>query len=632
MKKKKSAGNRHTVFIQHMCKKGTVLLLGLVLTVSGIFVLASYAASSDFDTDIPLETDFPDTETPMPDETAMDTAATDLPSSNTSDTVSAADEPATIAPQTDATAADTPATEPSSDTSWANTYSPDAPATEPTSDTTVPYTTLFGSKTDVANTAENETLITEESQTEVSAFSALPYQTMALEALHRIGLADAFGTGTVPADLFTAEKDGELFELSADWPGLASGSLHDNNDAIRSSLFPKIDGYHIVSATVHGTAIRHIGTLTTEIHGQEMTFVYYSADPVLNEQSVTVLEDGGTIALHYEQEEYEISYEVSGVPDVTADDVFGKNRPQKTRRHGYTLNVTVPRGYTGVVYINGQFQIPNGDYDFLRLGSDPEYEGTTTGARISDKSLPRFFSRNGRYSKTNVTSHQNVRILMAKRGEFLRDYYQFDPHFWMAANEVSERIVANAAPVQITTTNVDNTYSYTWYFSTRVIPNEWKTYMLRTLEINGESVAVPFFESRPTDPNVSAETTLASGTRIRITLTYIEKDTLTPQSGLPINNYIRHYRLEVENAAESLTITKGTVTPATSSQNILNTRLFSPAVPTGQVNNRATSPRPPVSLPSATSGITVTATAQMENFREMYGSGRFPASTHPEAW
>ncbi len=160
---------------------------------------------------------------------------------------------------------------------------------------------------------------------------------------------------------------------------------------------------------------------------------------------------------------------------------------------------------------------------------------------------------------------------MYKRGSFT-DKYRFDPHFWLQTADVKDRIAASGKDaIQISSINPDGTYSYTWYFNTVVIPNVWQTYMLRTLEINGEAIAVPFFESvENNNPNVSAETTLSTGTRVRLTLTRVEKDWLTPQSGVPFNSYLRYYRLNVENAAESLTITGGAVTTAVSQQNVLS--------------------------------------------------------------
>lgn len=160
--------------------------------------------------------------------------------------------------------------------------------------------------------------------------------------------------------------------------------------------------------------------------------------------------------------------------------------------------------------------------------------------------------------------------MLTKRGSFLRDNYTFDPHFWLESSTIKNKIETGVKnPTKITEVKDDNTYSFEWNFETNVEPNIWKTYMLQTLEINGEPVAVPYYSTIVGSPNVSEETTLSTGTHITITLTQIKLDDLSRLAGGRSQSYRRVYKMKVDNASENLTITGGSVVNVIPSQNSL---------------------------------------------------------------
>lgn len=230
-------------------RRGTALLLSLALTISGVFYLPAYATSPSLDgTNVPESEAFAKAETNFTDTIVGESGMIPETEPKLTDTVAKESETfSRTEPGFTNTAAEENETPTASESNTTNT---------PENET---YSKL-GAESD----SESET----ESDSETSAASALSYQTMAMMALQRMGLSVVFGNGTVPPEKFTVEKDGQAISLPSEWTGLPSGSLYGSDGTLLSSLFPTIDGCHIVNATVHSTAIRHIGTLTAEISGR----------------------------------------------------------------------------------------------------------------------------------------------------------------------------------------------------------------------------------------------------------------------------------------------------------------------------------------------------------------------------
>lgn len=245
------------------------------------------------------------------------------------------------------------------------------------------------------------------------------YEERAYALLAAKGLAEAFDGGSIDSGKFTLDKAGTVEEIPNTWTGLALGSLYDNEGNIRTSLFPIIDGYHMVSATVHDGAIKQLGMLSQTIDGKTETFIYYSTSDELNEESVTVLAENDKITLHYELDEFEITYQLTG-DETTAslDEIFGKNRPKKTTDHGFSMDITIPRGYKGFVYINSSNVEPDGNYDSFILGDEPIYKGTSSGAEIDISKFPNFYSRSGHYTIKNVTKKTKCQYYAYKARKF----------------------------------------------------------------------------------------------------------------------------------------------------------------------------------------------------------------------
>ena len=426
-------------------------------------------------------------------------------------------------------------------------------------------------------TENTESTTTEEVTTEeVSTESITPvaleeenYTTIALQQLDMVGYINAFTEGNISSDKFTIIGAGEGTTLPSDWTGVSAGSLYNSDGSINESLFPDIDGYHIVSARVHDTDIKFLGTLMTLINNEVVSFTYYSADKELNRQSTLVLEENQKIILQYERDEYSITYTLGGTTDgLTLDQIYGADRPVKTTDHNLSFDVTIPRGYTGIVYVNSTYQTPTGDYGSIMLGDEPTYTRTDKGIEIAETSKPKFFSLSGHYEVDNVIRDQHVNILLYKRGDFLSSTeYFFDPSFFTThAPESWLMNVQTKDKVKMTNINpMNNTYSYDWWFATR-IPDD-KTYTVKSLEINGETVTMPFYENIVGDVNVSAVTTLSDGTRITVTLVRISAN--DPFSFRPFKAYHRHYTMHIENATRNLTITGGDIDYLASSHNIL---------------------------------------------------------------
>ncbi len=177
--------------------------------------------------------------------------------------------------------------------------------------------------------------------------------------------------GTVSKGHFTATKvvvkeggrlatepitDDEWAKMCGSWTGATSGV--QNEEALKA--YPQIANYKIGSLTINGSEVARLGNVSVKTEGdEESKYVYWSPSADLSNMTSTVLAPGEKIQVNYVMQEYPITYKVlekqadGGYITSTQKlaDIFGLQRPAETVNQWLTVDVTVPAGYYGRVYM-----------------------------------------------------------------------------------------------------------------------------------------------------------------------------------------------------------------------------------------------------------------------------------------
>lgn len=321
---------------------------------------------------------------------------------------------------------------------------------------------------------------------------------------------------------------------------------------ISEDTVPIIEGYEFDNATIDGIQVESVGTLSYN----DVQYVYYTTEGSSTSLAAMVLESGKKIRLNYEtpREAYSITYNVTG-GEYSADDVFNTERPLTvTEGNSYAFRVTIPRGYTAIVLVNGQ--------EVGRLGTEPSYEKNGNIIKVAEGS-PEELMLTGTYEVENVHSAQNVTVQLTERNE-----YTFSAELWTETDYARGR--ADFDQITKTFQEVSNSSnSQLWTFTTDAAGRNGITWILDSLQINGTKLEIPYgnYIDLPfwgEYPQVSETTILPSGTEITVILTNVERSRSYDTETLrPYYVYSRTYTVSVSNCYENITITGGNLVNGT---------------------------------------------------------------------
>lgn len=304
-------------------------------------------------------------------------------------------------------------------------------------------------------------------------------------------------------------------------------------------------------AVVGNTPVYYVGIVN--VGGTK--YVYYvTSQKNTDRASYSVLKPGEKIDLLYvHKNSYQIQYKLENErtdapgSDLTADEVFGGDRMEVVEENGsYTFKVRIPRGYQATV------EVVDSDGAKVDLkGSDPSlgkmmsyYKKPENPNRILLKEdSPSSMILNGTYEVSSVTKDQTVRVKYRKVDEFT-----FSAKDWSGTVYANGELSRISAPVPASWTGTfQSGDSFVWQFkgwSTRGF-----TFEMDQLEINGETIEVPMIELEDTDP-VTAETTLSTGTVVKIVVSFQQKGTI----GWKV---VRNYKVTISNCYENITVSGG---------------------------------------------------------------------------
>lgn len=383
-------------------------------------------------------------------------------------------------------------------------------------------------ETEVAESAESV-----ESETEQTQESELSYEQAARAALALYGTGAAFREGEVISD---AQNYFEVSGVENQPP-----SFTVQVGEITADSVPKIEGYDFINATIRDNdggqiVVNSVGTLT---YG-ESTYIYYTTEGSSSSLAAMVLGSDQKITLNYElhRETYEITYSVTGdSSSVTVDSIFGTDRPTTvTSGNSYAFRVTIPRGYTATVSVNGA--------EKGQLGVEPTYTVDDPTAGVGSVITGSGeLTLSGTYEITNVSENQTVTVKLTQRQN-----YDFSSYLWTRTRYAYGR--ASFETTSRSFNGVSSTQSRElWSFTTEEFGgssgnSEW---ILDSLQINGTKLNIPYVSrNNRTD---SETTVLPSGTVVTISAEY--------NSSRWSNRHSRTYTISVSNCYENITITGG---------------------------------------------------------------------------
>ena len=403
-------------------------------------------------------------------------------------------------------------------------------------ETTVPDTGDSAGESQSGETEVAESAESVESETEQTQESELSYEQAARAALALYGTGAAVREGEVISD---AQN---YFEFSGVPTENQPPSFTVQVGEITADSVPKIEGYDFINATIRDNdggqiVVNSVGTLT---YG-ESTYIYYTTEGSSSSLAAMVLGSDQKITLNYELhcETYEITYSVTGdSSSVTVDSIFGTDRPTTvTSGNSYAFRVTIPRGYTATVSVNGA--------EKGQLGVEPTYTVDNPTAGVGSVITGSGeLTLSGTYEITNVSENQTVTVELTQRQN-----YDFSSYLWTRTRYAYGR--ASFGTTSGTFSGVSSTQQSRelWSFTTNEFERnsndtEW---ILDSLQINGTKLNIPYVSrNNRTD---SETTVLPSGTVVTISAEY--------NSSRWSNRHSRTYTISVSNCYENITITGG---------------------------------------------------------------------------
>lgn len=441
--------------------------------------------------------------------------------------------------------------------STAETEAESSTETEPASETepeSIPETeteTESEHATEVEPASETENTTETEMPKETEAESATETETESSESTYEEKAASVLEQyGTRAAFQNEEQIDSSYFLIQ----GLEAGDQAPSEYTVETGTVseetvPQIEGYDFINATIRGAEVKSIGKLLID----RTEYIYYrTTEESSSGLSASVLAENEKIVLNYEKHvtRYAISYDLEGdVGEITPDEIFGEERPTQAGRIGnYTFQVTIPRGYTGTVKINGAVVDDS-------LGREPTY--VKSGNTVINNGETEKLLLSGTYERTNVSSDQQITVVLTKRNS-----YTFSAALWTQTVFASGR--ASFGTLESTFVDVEETETKDlWTFTTNV-PNRSINWVLDSLQVNGTKLHIPFVENMDGSPNVSTVTELPEGTVVTVTLTKV-----WPSGG----QYCRTYVVSVSNCHENITITGGNLYNYANWQEIMVDRL-----------------------------------------------------------
>ena len=432
--------------------------------------------------------------------------------------------------------------------------------------------------TEVTSEKITETLpeeTTEEGSEE--ALETLPEETTEFDENVPFTLSDLEGMG-YSVQMESAKIPIDKFELQClyDKPGAVSctdlhfsegittidgGKIKEHVPHFVMNRDNKLHSY--VKAHVGNVSVYYMGTLHIDNGNGTTDYVYYTTDTQITNKTVyAVLKKAEKITLTYSHEsDYRIEYQMfekdnhdveNGPDGWSYSDVFGEDRAIYVKKgQDAGITVKIPRGYKAEITIVRQGEEPE---HMESLGRMMAYERDRNRINLKKDSPDRMIYETS-FNLKNITSDVVITLEYEKVQQI-----HFNAYLWSQTVYAKDRIkIDGKNPTESNANLTTDGHSFVWEWdgvTTGEGPNGTGnggatsyTWELDQLEINDKALIIPMVFLNDVGKTLTEKVTLASGTEVTLSVTSL--------GGTNAYDGKRHYKLEIANCYEDVTISGG---------------------------------------------------------------------------
>lgn len=318
-----------------------------------------------------------------------------------------------------------------------------------------------------------------------------------------------------------------------------------------------------VKAHVGNVSVYYMGTLHIDNGNGTTDYVYYTTDTQITNKTVyAVLKKAEKITLTYSHEsDYRIEYQMfekdnhdveNGPDGWSYSDVFGEERAIYVKKgHDAGITVKIPRGYKAEITIVRRGEAPE---HMESLGRMMAYERDRNRINLKKDSPDRMIYETS-FNLKNITSDVVITLEYEKVQQI-----HFNAYLWSQTAYAKDRIkIDGKNPTESNANLTTDGHSFVWEWD-GVTTGEGSngtgngeatshTWELDQLEINDEDLIIPMVFLNDVGKTLTEKVTLASGTEVTLSVTSL--------GGTNAYDGKRHYKLEIANCYEDVTISGG---------------------------------------------------------------------------
>lgn len=320
-----------------------------------------------------------------------------------------------------------------------------------------------------------------------------------------------------------------------------------------------------IKAHIGNVQVYYVGILHIEDNGVKTDYIYYTTDMQITDRTVySVLKENEKITLSYSHDvDYLIDYKfkdengnvtTEGPDGWSYDDVFGVDRAMTVVKGQKISNsIKIPRGYIATISSSTE----DGHIIHQKtIGNMMKYEHSKKGNTIDINQIehvngtPDSIILEHSCGLNDIRSNIIITVQYKKINKFT-----FNAKLWTETVYAKNRITVHNSELpndqNCILTSTDN--SFVWEFEGITAQDGiyWNTWEMDQLEINDEAINVPMTPLADKTPK-TLSTTLSTGTKVKMTVT-----SKGGQNGNRNDRGLRHYRLEITDCYEDLTISGG---------------------------------------------------------------------------
>ena len=421
---------------------------------------------------------------------------------------------------------------------------------------------------------ETETELEQEEPPEIVFDENQPFMISDLEGM---GYSVQMDGAQIPVENFKLEclneKAGELpcddlhFDKGITY--IEGGKIKEHAPAYVTNKAKKLHSY--VKAHVGDVAVYYIGTLHIEDGETSADYVYYTTDTQITNKTIYAVlkkEEQEKITFTYSHEaenkvEYQMfekgTHEEKGPDGWSYSDVFGENRAIFTKKGAdVSFNIQIPRGYKAEISVTRKGQTPEHKET---LGEMMAYETDENNKNLIKlkKDSATSMRYNTSFTIKSVDSDLVVTVEYEKVPEIT-----FNAFMWTQTQYAKNRISVHDSDEKpsIATAILKSTdHSFVWewdgrtsrdnsdHFGDTTGATNDNTWELDQLELNGEALIIPMVSLNDVNKTITEKTTLSTGTEVTLSV--------TTEGGTNGINGRRHYKLQIDNCYEDITVSGG---------------------------------------------------------------------------